>query len=52
MNKKFNHLRIIEFTEKLYTPFKNKEADMKNATKTAMLLVSQAVATFKQQPLQ
>ena len=39
LNKKFNQLKISEFTEKLYTPFKNKEEDMRNASKTAMLLV-------------
>lgn len=38
LNRKLNHLRIIEFTAKLYAPFKNREEDMKNAAKTAMLL--------------
>ena len=39
LNRKLNHLRIAEFTTKLYAPFKSKEEDMKNAAKTAMLLV-------------
>lgn len=39
LNRKLNHLKIAEFTAKLYAPFKNKEEDMKNAAKTAMLLV-------------
>ncbi|KAL9955941.1 hypothetical protein ACROYT_G037346 [Oculina patagonica] len=38
LNRKLNHLKIAEFTAKLYAPFKNKEEDMKNAAKTAMLL--------------
>lgn len=38
LNRKLNHLKINEFTAKLYAPFKSKEEDMKNATKTAMLL--------------
>lgn len=39
LNRKLNHLNISEFTAKLYAPFKSKEEDMKNAAKTAMLLV-------------
>ena len=39
LNRKLNHLKITEFTTKLYAPFKTKEEDMKNAAKTAMLLV-------------
>lgn len=39
LNRKLNHLKIAEFTAKLYAPFKTKEEDMKNAGKTAMLLV-------------
>ena len=39
LNRKLNHLKIAEFTNKLYAPFKTKEEEMKNATKTAMLLV-------------
>lgn len=38
LNRKLNHLKIAEFTAKLYAPFKTKEEDMKNAGKTAMLL--------------
>ncbi|XP_058965883.1 uncharacterized protein [Pocillopora verrucosa] len=38
LNRKLNHLKIAEFTNKLYAPFKTKEEEMKNATKTAMLL--------------
>lgn len=38
LNRKLNHLKIAEFTTKLYAPFKTKEEDMKNAAKTAMLL--------------
>jgi len=38
LNRKLNHLKISEFTAKLYAPFKSKEEDMKNAAKTAMLL--------------
>ncbi|XP_068671881.1 uncharacterized protein [Montipora capricornis] len=38
LNRKLNHLKINEFTAKLYAPFKSKDEDMKNATKTAMLL--------------
>lgn len=40
LNRKLNHLNISEFTAKLYAPFKSKEEDMKNAAKTAMLLVT------------
>jgi len=40
LNRKLNHLKIAEFTAKLYAPFKTKEEDMKNAGKTAMLLVN------------
>ena len=39
LNRKLNHLNISEFTAKLYAPFKSNEEDMKNAAKTAMLLV-------------
>ena len=39
LNRKLNHLKIAEFTNKLYAPFKTKEEEMKNAIKTAMLLV-------------
>ena len=41
LNKKFNRLRIEEFSDKLYAPFKSKEEDKKNAVKTSMLLVSE-----------
>ena len=40
LNRKLNHLKIAEFTAKLYAPFKTKEEDMRNAGKTAMLLVN------------
>ncbi|KAJ7373666.1 hypothetical protein OS493_011275 [Desmophyllum pertusum] len=38
LNRKLNHLKVNEFTTKLYAPFRTKEEDMKNADKTAMLL--------------
>ncbi|EDO39815.1 predicted protein [Nematostella vectensis] len=38
LNKKYNKLRVTEFTEKLYNSFKSREEDMRNATKTALLL--------------
>ena len=47
LNRKLNHLNISEFTAKLYAPFKSKEEDMKNAAKTAMLLVKTCFLTVE-----
>ena len=47
LNRKLNHLNISEFTAKLYAPFKSKEEDMKNAAKTAMLLVKHVFLLLK-----